>query len=84
MQKTSSPLKSKIKIIRNLQHMGALANFFFWIKKYCNENDIVINVDTDDSLIGYQVFQIFNSIYKNENLWYVYSKNIVKRNENKL
>lgn len=38
---------------------------FFWIKKYCGNDDIVIVLDGDDSLIGNQVFQVLNNVYKN-------------------
>jgi hypothetical protein len=44
--------------------MGALANMFFWIRKYCSEESIVMIVDGDDSIIGYQVLQVLNAIYK--------------------
>jgi hypothetical protein len=45
---------------------------------YCDENDIVIDLETDDWLIGNQVLQLINSLYqkgnnvdnKNEELWY--------------
>ena len=30
-------------------------------------------VDADDSIIGYQVFQVLNAIYKKQSNWYVYS-----------
>ncbi len=30
-------------------------------------------VDGDDSIIGYQVFQVLNAIYKKQSNWYVYS-----------
>lgn len=46
---------------------------FFWIKKYCGDDDIVIVLDGDDSLIGNQVLQVLNNVYKNQKYWYVYS-----------
>ena len=30
-------------------------------------------VDADDSIIGYQVFQVLNAVYKKQSNWYVYS-----------
>lgn len=61
--------------------MGALANVYFWMRKYCNEDDIVVNIDGDDRLIGSQVLQILNSVYKNSNYWYVYSKFLINKNK---
>ena len=66
-------LKNKVKIIHNLQHIGILGNMHLYIKNYCGANDIVTIVDGDDSLIGTQVFQILNSVYKNKDYWFVYS-----------
>ena len=73
---TRTRVNGKITIVHNLQRLGALANAFFWTKKYCAEDSIVINIDGDDSLLGTQVFQVLNSVYKNPNTWYVYSKYI--------
>jgi hypothetical protein len=36
----------------------------------------VIIVDGDDSIIGSQVFQILNAVYKKQSNWYVYSNYI--------
>lgn len=43
------------------------------VKKFCNKNDIVVNVDNDDALIGHQVFNVLSSVYKDPNIWYVYT-----------
>jgi len=37
---------------------------FFGIRKYCSEESIVMIVDGDDSIIGYQVLQVLNAVYK--------------------
>lgn len=31
---------------------------------YCQEGDIVVDIDADDWLIGNQVFQLVNSVYQ--------------------
>lgn len=49
----------------------------FWIKKFCNEDDIVVVLDGDDSLIGRQTLNILNSVYENNNTWFVYSRYIM-------
>lgn len=51
--------------MHNLQRLGAIGNMCFWIKKYCGENDIVVNIDGDDALLGRQAFQILNEAYRN-------------------
>ena len=43
------------------------------IYEHCEEDDIILDVDADDSLIGNQVFKLVNSIYqKNSDKWAVY------------
>jgi hypothetical protein len=37
------------------------------IRHYCGKNDIVLDMDADDWLIGSQVFQLVNSVYQNGN-----------------
>lgn len=73
-------IKNKIKIIRNLQHIGMMGNMHMYIKNYCGENDIVVICDTDDNLVGTQVFKILNSVYENPNYWYVYSRYVSPTN----
>lgn len=46
---------------------------YIYVKKFCNENDIVVNIDSDDALIGFQVFNVLNSVYQDPNVWYVYT-----------
>lgn len=35
LKKTDRDIKNKIKIFRNLQHLGIMANIHFYTKKYC-------------------------------------------------
>lgn len=50
-------------IVRNLQRLGSLANFHIWVRKFCNDDDIVLVVDNEDRLIGQQTLKILNSAY---------------------
>jgi hypothetical protein len=74
LKNTTFRLKNRIKIVKTLQRMGALANMYIGVKKYCPSNSIVVNVDSDDALIGAQTFNILNAIYQNPNTWYVYTR----------
>lgn len=49
--------------------MYALANRNNGIRNYCGEDDIVLDVDADDVLIGMQVFKFINALFHDENLW---------------
>lgn len=55
-------------IISQLYQKNALYNRNQGVIEYCSENDIVIDVDTDDWIIGNQVFQLVNSIYQTGNI----------------
>jgi hypothetical protein len=50
-------------MVHNLQKLGILGNLYFWVKKYCNKNDIVVVIDGDDLIIGRQTLKIINSVY---------------------
>lgn len=69
-------IKNRMRIIHNLQGVSSLGNIYFWTQKFCGKNDIVVNVDADDALLGVQAFKVLSSIYENENFWYVYSKHL--------
>ena len=34
-------------------------------------------MDADDSLIGRQVLNVLNSVYRNSSIWFVYSNHVV-------
>lgn len=74
LKNTTFKLKNRVKIIRNHVNVGGLANMYIYAKKFCNENDIVLNIDTDDMLIGHQVFNVLNSVYQDPNIWYAYTR----------
>lgn len=47
---------------------------YVWVNKYCNHDDIVIHVDSDDWFIGNQVLNVVNAVYQDPEIWFVYSK----------
>lgn len=53
-----------MKIVHNFENING-ANLFFWPQKLCNPDDIVINVDADDKILGAQALKIVNHLYKN-------------------
>jgi hypothetical protein len=57
-------LNNRLTIIRNINRTGALGNRDIAVRNYCKPKDIVIDVDGDDALIGKQVFNTINRIYK--------------------
>lgn len=76
LRNSSSRISNRIKIVKNFHRFGALANMYFWVRKLCNDDDIVIIIDSDDSLMGTQALKVINSVYKDPNHWFVYSKYI--------
>ena len=55
--------------MKNTERVYALANRNNGIRNYCNEDDIVLDVDADDAFVGNQAFKFVNAIYHDNNLW---------------
>jgi len=54
----------RIKVIRNEENKGAVRNQIESIRKYCNDDDIVMFLDGDDSFINdNQILQMYNNLY---------------------
>ena len=68
----SSPtrINNRIKVVNNLQHLGTLANTYFWVRKFCQDEDIVLVLGKDEEIIGRQTLKILNSIYQSPRVWY--------------
>lgn len=52
------------------------------IRKYCQSEDIVIEIDPDDSFIGRQPLKYINSIYQNSEVWVFYTNYVYFSVEN--
>lgn len=48
---------------------NALFNRDLGVRKYCREDDIVVDIDSDDNLIGRQVFQLVNTLFQKQNMY---------------
>ena len=70
-------MKDKLTIVRNSQRVYSLANRHKAITQYCHEDDIIVDIDADDELIGSQVLKFFNALYhQNPQAWLVYSNTV--------
>ena len=59
--------------IYNDKRLFALKNRYISVADHCNDGDIVVDLDSDDSLIGVYVFQLINTMYQRyPNKWAVY------------
>ena len=59
--------------IYNEKRKFSLENRYMSIKDHCGEDDIVVDLDSDDSLIGVYVFQLINTLYQRyPNKWAIY------------
>lgn len=49
----------------------------FFMRKYCKENEVIVNIDADDALIGHQVLKVVSHVYQAEEVWFMYSRYIL-------
>ena len=77
LQRIKTRVNNRMKFIHTTQHIGSLANHRFFIRKYCNPEDIVVIVDADDSLIGSQALKVLNHAYLDPQIWFVYTRCIL-------
>lgn len=42
LRQSKTRINNRIKVINNLQHLGTLANTYFWARRFCREEDIVL------------------------------------------
>lgn len=52
---------------------------YFWINNECRDEEIVLNVDADDGVIGRMGFQVVNAVYQDPNVWFAYSRYILTK-----
>ena len=63
----------KVTQIYNEKRLFALKNRDISIRDYCDEDDIIVDIDSDDFLIGVYAFQMINTFYQRyPDMWTVY------------
>lgn len=65
-------LQGKCTVIKNKKRCYKLHNLYHAIHNYCNDSDIVIEIDGDDWLLSNDVFTMINDIYTHNNVWLTY------------
>ena len=70
---TDHDLADRITFIRNEKRQRKLFNLYRVLYE-CNDDEIVVMVDGDDSLADQQVLSYYNKIYKDENIWFTYGQ----------
>lgn len=65
LNKSNLRLRNRITIVRNLVKLGMTGNLYLRIKQFCRGTDIVVNLDLDDKLLGFQTLKIVNAFYQN-------------------
>ena len=66
-------LQNRITFIKNEKRCRKLFNLYRVLYE-CNDDEIVIVVDGDDSLADQQVLSYYNKLYKDENIWFSYGQ----------
>lgn len=64
----------KITYIKNEKRMGAMYNHTNAVMNYCDEQDIVIQLDGDDWLNSKKVLEYINEFYEKESCWMMYGQ----------
>lgn len=57
-------LRDRTTIVAQNYERNALYNRHFANTKVCQKGDIILDLDTDDFLVGNQVFQLVNTLYQ--------------------
>lgn len=57
---------------------------YFFVNKFCNDNDIVAVLDADDAFIGAQPLKILNKAYEDPNIWYAWTRFVAYNLNNKI
>lgn len=67
-------LESKIMLILNEERKYKMANQYYAIYNFCEDNDIVVELDADDWLAHRYVLEYLNNMYTDPNIWLTYGQ----------
>jgi hypothetical protein len=49
---------------------------YYYTRKLCDEKSIIVPIEPDEALIGSQVFNVFNRLFKNQSNWCLYANHV--------
>ena len=61
--------KSRMRLIRNTERKGALANIYTAIHQCCEDKEIIVSLDGDDWFYDNQVLKKINAVYLEKQVW---------------
>lgn len=67
IRKRHQRLSNRLTIIQNVQNIGALGNRDLVSRNYCGDEDIIMEIDADDTLVGLQTLKLYNKLYSKVN-----------------
>lgn len=68
----------KVTFLRNEKRKGSFYNKNLAVHDHCLPGEIIVDIDSDDVLIGKQVFGLIQVHYeKNPDLWLIYTAHII-------
>lgn len=71
---------NRTTLIKNGMHQYTIVNLRKAAKNYCDPESIFIVIDGDDELIGRQVFKLYNAIFQEKGVWFLYSNYLDAKN----
>jgi len=70
----SRGLEERVILLLNKERCYKMANQYRSIYSFCQDNDIVVEIDADDWFPHDQVLSYLNKIYSNEDIWITHGK----------
>ena len=68
------PRGNRVKLIRNDNNLGALANIYYSVHKYTKDDEVIVLVDGDDSLAHPNVLSRLAQEYSKNVYWVTYGQ----------
>lgn len=70
------PRKEKVALFSNLTNQGGGSNLYFYTHKYIDDDEIVVNLDGDDTFTDSQVLKVLAEVYedKEADIWITYGQ----------
>jgi len=67
-------MEDKVQLIINEERQYKMANQYYAIHEFCDDSDIVVELDADDWFAHDNVLSYLNEVYSDPNVWMTYSK----------
>jgi len=57
-------IKNRVLLTKSLWQIKSTGHLYYGAKYFCRPDEVIVNVDSDDEMVGFQTLKVLNVVYQ--------------------